>query len=142
MRKMSQLVVSKQDWKEVGSDFGLYYGVREVESLVLEDYYYPNQKLVLPQSQSVTFASVSRWLERKNNNCCKTKMSFIYNKKEKVKSKSKQIPNLATLRPAEMDLWIIFLYKQMAFFFHNNYCFFFNFKPSGYNGKCDGLWVW
>ena len=25
----------------------------------------------------------------------------------------------------EMDLWTIFLNKQMAFLFHNNYCFYF-----------------
>ena len=36
------------------------------------------RKLVLPYSQSVTLAIISRCLENKNNNCCETNMSFVY----------------------------------------------------------------
>ena len=46
------------------------------------------QKLVLAYSQSVTFAIVSRRFENKKNNCCETKMLFVYFKKIVHKSNS------------------------------------------------------
>ena len=52
-----------------------------------------SQKLVLPYPQSVTFAIVSRCFENKNNNCCETKMPFVY------LTNGKQIRNLAILLP-------------------------------------------
>ena len=67
-------------------------------------------------------------------------MSIVY------KKNVKQIPNLATLLPRHPSRSVArngfvdyFFYKQMAFLFHKNYCFFF--KTSGYSGECDGLCV-
>ena len=72
----------------------------------LNKYPYENQILILLYPQSITFAIVSRCFEnKKNNNCCKTKMPLVYIKKV-----------------------------------NNSYCFYF--QTFGYNGKCDGLWVW
>ena len=85
------------------------------------------QKLVLPYPQSVTFAIVSRCFEiKKKKKIWERKMPF-------VDKKWSTNPFLVTLwlrcpgnrRGQIRDVFAIFFYKQMSFFFHNNYCFYF-----------------
>ena len=81
------------------------------------------QKLVLLYPQSVTFTIVSRCFENKNNDCCETKIPFVY---EKIVLKS--ISGHTATRVTRLGIYLPFL-------FHNNYCFFFIFQISGYNGN-------
>ena len=75
---------------------------------------------------------VSRCFENKNNHCCETKNTNLTNPYSGHPIARTSQPQCGQ-RICQADKC-----KQMAFLFDNNYCFFFNFKTSGYNGKYDG----
>ena len=71
---------SQMDYNKI-PEFGQYVSwpvvKLHIQQSIFQSFF---QKLVLPYPQFVTFAIVSRCFENKNNNCCETKMPYVYNK--------------------------------------------------------------
>ena len=82
----------------------------------------PEQKLVLPDPQSITLAIVTRCFENKNKTIIVVKQKYHLF----IIKNDKQMPNWATLLPRHPRC-------SMA---RNGFA---DFKTSGYNGKCDRL---